>query len=775
MIRFQNNSVTFKSDADENIIQGALKTSTTGNQNKTSLEALNGSNEATISVSVDNAGLTRTEAPSPSDTSNDKSIATTEWVKARIAQASIGGGSAAPDLSNYVDLSSTQTITGAKTFSAVVKAKTPATDSDDASVATTAWVKAKVSNLETAKQELSNKCNEALSQAKAYTDQEKAKYLPLTGGTLTGSLTCVASNSIADVNNKAITSYIADITEANSQLSITKGDGTSSVLSIGKVQNAATADNASNLGGYPSTNYVRSINNISPDENGNVEITTSGADLSGVVKSVNGIQPDESGSVTLEIPSTDGLVKSVNSITPDADGNVNISSNGTNIVGVTNNRNLGEIFTSSVPIESSQVHSLDGSVLTDSTELYDYLESLKDSNPNLFTTDSEFNSEVETTGKCSKFVINTDTKSVRIPKGDSNNYIVIKNYDTKFEFNQPFSLLEPKWSDVPLNNLSWLLSNGQVNSAENYPSVYELLLNEYNNGTLKSETIGDVSISFKQLDNGHKIVTDKTAYESILKNTGTAWYYLLDLDSRTFILPQTNGYMKYGNSNQFIKQSLPNIKGQTAWTMSSGDDNTTPPFEKLYVSPYGTVSGNGSSYPAKFVRIGFDASTCSDIYSDGANVNPNSVQGYLYFYVGDCVGTSNSVNLGDIKDKLDLDIANLKSDVTELNNLKGNISTYAFPSEKNVVLTIPTSKTTLTAPANGWFVYQSTGGGTTNDYMYMQNNTTMFYGCQTRDLGGRGVYVTCPAKKGESVYFEWVDSGAPKSFKFVYATDQNVE
>ena len=197
MIRFQNNSVTFKSDADESVIQGALKASTAGNQNKTSLEALNGSNEATISVSVDKTGSTRTEAPSPSDTSNDKSIATTEWVKARIAQASIGGGSAAPDLSNYVnlngtqtitgtktfndikaktpsasdnstkvattewvnvkvngltgtdlsnyvDLGSTQTITGAKTFSVVVKAKTPATDSDDTSVATTAWVKAKV-------------------------------------------------------------------------------------------------------------------------------------------------------------------------------------------------------------------------------------------------------------------------------------------------------------------------------------------------------------------------------------------------------------------------------------------------------------------------------------------------------------------------------------------------------------------------------------------------------------------------------------------------------
>ena len=97
------------------------------------------------------------------------------------------------------------------------------------------------SNLETAKQELSNKCNEALNEAKAYTDQEKVKYLPLTG----------------------------------------------------------TADNASNLGGYPSTNYVRSINNISPDENGNVKVTTSEVDLTGIVKSVNNVQPDSNGNVTL--------------------------------------------------------------------------------------------------------------------------------------------------------------------------------------------------------------------------------------------------------------------------------------------------------------------------------------------------------------------------------------------------------------------------------------------------------------------------------------------
>ena len=171
------------------------------------------------------------------------------------------------------------------------------------------------SNLETAKQELSNKCNEALSEAKAYTDTEKAKYLPLTGGTVTGLLNCTASNATADVNNKELTSYIADIMGANAQLSIIKGDGTASVLSINNVLNATkatNADNATNLGGYPATDYIRSVNGINADENGNIQ-------LGSIVKSVNSITPNEQGNVQLE-----GLVKSVNGVTADDNGNVTI-------------------------------------------------------------------------------------------------------------------------------------------------------------------------------------------------------------------------------------------------------------------------------------------------------------------------------------------------------------------------------------------------------------------------------------------------------------------
>ena len=344
----------------------------------------------------------------------------------------------------------------------------------------------------------------------------------------------------------------------------------------------------------------------------------------------------------------------------------------TNIVGVTDNRNLGEIFYSALPLDSSQVHLLDGSVLTDSSELYDYLESIKDSNPDLFTTDSEFNSEVESTGKCSKFVINSDNKTVRIPKGDSNNYIVIKNYDTKFEFNQPFSLLEPKWSDVPLNNPSWLLSNGQENSQENYPSVYELLLNEYNNGTLKSETIGDTTIEYKQLDNGHKVVTDKTAYNSILAKTGTAWYYLLDLDAKTFILPQTNGFMQFGNeSGKFTEAGLPNITGSiTSKDTYGAVQGHYPQFSGVYSNSVKKGVSGWSGNTPDGIDLNFDASRSNPIYGKSDTVQPNSVQGYLYFYVGDALRPANIVDLGNLKDRLDLEVQNINKTISELKKSK---------------------------------------------------------------------------------------------------------
>ena len=53
-----------------------------------------------------------------------------------------------------------------------------------------------------------SKANKALADAKAYTDQEKAKYLPLAGGTLSGKIKYAANQSISDDNDLATKAYV---------------------------------------------------------------------------------------------------------------------------------------------------------------------------------------------------------------------------------------------------------------------------------------------------------------------------------------------------------------------------------------------------------------------------------------------------------------------------------------------------------------------------------------------------------------------------------------
>lgn len=81
-------------------------------------------------------------------------------------------------------------------------------------------------------------------------------------------------------------------------------------------------------------------------------------------------------------------------------------------------RHIGEIFYSTVPITDAGVHLLDGSLLLDGG-IYDsfitYIASLKDTYPDIFCTESEWQSSVSTYGTCGKFVL-TEGTSLRLPK-----------------------------------------------------------------------------------------------------------------------------------------------------------------------------------------------------------------------------------------------------------------------------------------------------------------------------------------------------------------------
>ena len=89
------------------------------------------------------------------------------------------------------------------------------------------------------------------------------------------------------------------------QLSAQPTDSTTSSLAIATV--GYVQSEIEDLGG------VKTVNNISPDSDGNI-------DLGDIVHSVNSTSPDSSGNVSINVG-----VKTVNNTSPDANGNINVS------------------------------------------------------------------------------------------------------------------------------------------------------------------------------------------------------------------------------------------------------------------------------------------------------------------------------------------------------------------------------------------------------------------------------------------------------------------
>ena len=82
-------------------------------------------------------------------------------------------------------------------------------------------------------------------------------------------------------------------------------------------------------------------------------------------------------------------------------------------------RNIGEIVTSTLPLEDAGLHLLDGALIQGSgsySAFVTYMVGLKTTYPDLFTTESLWQSEVQTTGVCGKFVHDTTNNTIRLPK-----------------------------------------------------------------------------------------------------------------------------------------------------------------------------------------------------------------------------------------------------------------------------------------------------------------------------------------------------------------------
>ncbi len=194
------------------------------------------------------------------------------------------------------------------------------------------------------------------------------------------------------------------------------------------------------------------------------------------------------------------------------------------------------------------------------------------------------------------------------------------------QLNNPFSLLDYKYSEYELSNASWLLSNGQFNSGTVYQSVYNLLLQIYN-GTVTKAGVSVKLSTETYADTDFVLNTSDTTFRLPLKvalASGKA------VAGNGKILGLTDGNTEFG---------LTHVPNSFLGTSSSiGTD-------------LGTSAPTTSPNPPTNVAYGIT----TDETKSGIETSANGL--YLYFYVGEVVQDANIIAAAGVL----TDIVNLKA------------------------------------------------------------------------------------------------------------------
>ena len=412
-----------------------------------------------------------------------------------------------------------------------------------------------------------------------------------------------------------------------------------------------------------------------------------------------------------------------------------------NIQGLTDLSKVGEIVEAGLPNITGVVslciaHPISNGAITTTTPGTYKVDHFEGSNPEVAIGEFVFNAS-----KSNPIYGNSDTVQqeqiqypyfIQVATGAETEDNIIN----EIELNNPFSLLDYKYSEYELNNLSWLRSNGQYNSKTVYPAVYELLLKIYNGTEIKA------GVSVK-----------------LTSETYTDYDFVLNTADETFRLPikvkLASGKAVVGNG-----MTLGLTNGTTNFGLWTNNVTVFYPNSSVYGQPTGTYSNTVADGTN---TVGYGVTT--DPTKSGIETSDSDL--YLYFYVGETVQNANLINAGRIEETLAT-----KTD-------KVQASQASMPSNRYIDLTLGASKTTYTAPANGWYYYCRLTSG--SQYVILAVNSTDLTNENTirqtaeycsSDVGttsGLTVVGFVPVKKGSKVTYIGNVNGADLRFRFIYA------
>ena len=214
----------------------------------------------------------------------------------------------------------------------------------------------------------------------------------------------------------------------------------------------------------------------------------------------------------------------------------------------------------------------------------------------------------------------------------------------EIELNNPFSLLDYKFSEYEITNASWLRSNGQYNSGATYADVYNLLLQIYN-GTV---TKAGVSV---------KLSTETYADTDFVLNTSDT----------TFRLP-TKVALASGKAVAGNGMTL----GLTDGTQNAGLNSNNVYGLIPYTGFYGKQLA-GAEQDAGSILSSQKIGITTDPTKSGIETSANGL--YLYFYVGAVIQDANIIAAASVL----TDIAELKKNALPFPDYANAITGIASP------------------------------------------------------------------------------------------------
>lgn len=345
---------------------------------------------------------------------------------------------------------------------------------------------------------------------------------------------------------------------------------------------------------------------------------------------------------------------------------------------------------------------------------------------------------------------NNDANGAIISKGTLENIkesLVTSVGDGKYaktdELNNPFSLGDSKYSPNELNNISWLASNGQWNSGDVYVDFYNAYVSKigqpFGAGYVKASTdtytdydlvinTSDRTFRLPLLDGSESLVSDR--YDDFtLQSSGS------------FYTAPANGWFCLAKrstaTGQYIYMGANN---GTAPSMTSASFNTTGYVQCSIPCRSGDSCQVSYSVAGEMAWFRF-------IYAKG--------NGTLYYYVGETVQNANLIDAGRIAEQL-----TNKVDID---------SSWGFPSNRYIDLTLGASGTQYTAPANGWVtLYCKTNSADGEIRLW-----TSLISSNNRSYSRYATSIFLPVKKGEIFTASYDSLNQVYYFRFIYAEGSN--